>query len=182
VLHEAADNITDSAGARPGALVVRAWWARLLIGRRPVVTLIRLVVLVAACGFLFKVVLVPIRVTGRSMEPTYRNGRVNFLQRHAYRRRDPARGDVVGLQLEGSRLVLLKRIVGLPGERVGLRGGRVFINGEPLAEPYTRGHEVPSTRGERTLGVDEYFVIGDNRDESAHGVVRRAELRGKVLW
>jgi signal peptidase I len=153
-----------------------------LIGRNPRVTLVRLVILVLLSSVLFKGVLIPIRVTGKSMEPTYRDGRVNFINRLAYWRRAPRRGDVVGLQRAGSRLLVLKRIVGLPGERISIRSGRLYINGVLLEENYTDGQPIPDVGGERELGSTEYFVIGDNRDWSALAVVERSDIRGRVLF
>jgi signal peptidase I len=173
---------TENTRSEPSALRVRSWWGRALIGRNPTVTAVRLVLLVAVSLVAFKVVLVPVQVTGRSMEPSYRDGRINFMHLLAYRVREPQRGDVVGIQFEGSRLILLKRIVALPGERVSLREGRVFINGEPLDEPYARGADIPPTREEVLLESDQYFAIGDNRDDSAYGLVRRNEIQGKVLF
>ena len=123
-----------------------------MIGRNPGVTVVRLVVLVVISSILFKGILIPVRVTGRSMEPTYHDGRVNFINRLAYLRSEPRRGDVVGLQRKPSRLLVLKRIVGLPGERVAVRYGRIFINDELLEEEYTDGEPITMTRGERELG------------------------------
>jgi signal peptidase I len=162
-------------------LEVSPWWARLVVGRRPWVTLIRLVVLVAVSLVLFRGVFVPIRVVGSSMEPSYRNGRINFLSRWAYRSTLPRRGDVVGIRKEGSKVVVLKRIVGMPGERVTVRGGRVLVNGLPLREPYAQGYGIPSTQLPRLLGPEEYFAIGDNRELTLYGVVNRSEILGKVL-
>jgi signal peptidase I len=116
------------------------------------------------------------------MEPTYRNGRVNFINRLAYLRSEPRRGDVVGLQRKPSRVLVLKRIVGLPGERVAVRYGRLFIDDELLEEDYTDGQPITMTRGERELGPGEYFAIGDNRDLTAFFVVERGDIRGKVLF
>jgi signal peptidase I len=163
-------------------LRVSTWWGRLLIGRNPAVTVVRLVVLVVVASVLFKGVLIPVRVTGKSMEPTYRDGRVNFINRLAYRRSEPRRGDVVGLRREPSRLLVMKRIVGLPGERVSLQYGRVYIDGERLEERYTDGRPIPRVSIDRKLGVDEYFAIGDNRGLSAYGVVKRKDIQGKVLF
>jgi signal peptidase I len=163
-------------------LRVTTWWGRLLIGRNPAVTVVRLVVLVALSSVLFKGVLIPVRVTGKSMEPTYRDGRVNFINRLAYHRDEPQRGDVVGLRRAPSRLLVLKRIVGLPGERISIRQGRVFIDGDELEEDYTDGQPIPPTSGERLLNEEEYFVIGDNRDLSAYAVVERGDILGKVLF
>jgi signal peptidase I len=163
-------------------LRISTWWGRVLIGRNPAVTVVRLVVLVVMASILFKGVLIPVRITGKSMEPTYRDGRVNFINRLAYRRNGPRRGDVVGLRREPSRLLVMKRIVGLPGERVSIRRGRIYIDGRLLDETYTGGHPIPRARVERELGADEYFAIGDNRELSVYGVVTRRDILGKVLF
>lgn len=169
--------------AHPDSRAVRkAWWVRLLVGRRPRRTFIRLIVVVAAILLVQKWLFVAVRVTGRSMEPTLRNGRISVLNLMAYRSRNPQRGDVVGIQLKGRRMILLKRVVGLPGERVQVLDGKVWINGQPLPEPYARGNQVPSTERESALKPGEYFVIGDNRDITEYGKVDRTELKGKVLF
>src|SRR5205807_3239723 len=69
---------------------------------------------------------------GKSMVPTYHNGRINFINRLSFRWHGPKRGDVVAVQLDKSRLVLLKRVVGLPGERIAVRAGRMVVNGRTL--------------------------------------------------
>ena len=161
---------------------VSAWWMRLIIGRRPLRTLVRMIVIVVVALVVFKVLLIPIRVTGYSMEPTYRDGRVNFLNRYAYRRHGPSRGDVVGVQVEGSRLVLLKRVLGLPGEHVAVLDGRVAIDGRVLEEPYVKGVGRLRARKSAILGGHEYFIIGDNRGISEFGVVELREIKGKVLF
>ena len=161
---------------------VSAWWLRLIVGRRPLRTLVRMIVIVGVALVVFKVLLIPIRVTGYSMEPTYRDGRVNFLNRYAYRRHGPNRGDVVGVQREGSRLVLLKRVLGLPGEHVAVRDGRVAIDGRLLEEPYVKGVGQLRARFSALLSDHEYFVIGDNRGVSEFHVVQLREIKGKVLF
>jgi signal peptidase I len=172
----------EQPSRKPTAPRIQAWWGRVLIGRNPMLTAVRVAVVVVLSIVAFRVVLMPIQITGHSMEPSYRNGRINFLQLLSYRVRQPKRGDVVGIQFEGSRLILLKRIVALPGERVAVRDGRVIVNGEPLDEPYTRGTDIPATSQEVLLKANEYFAIGDNRDDSAYGLVRRQEIYGKVLF
>jgi signal peptidase I len=171
----------QSSGDRAASRVT-SWWGRAVIGRNPAVTVVRMAIVVMISLVAFKLVLVPVRVTGKSMEPSYRDGRINFMHRLAYRVREPQRGDVVGIQFEGSRLILLKRIVALPGEGVAVRNSRVYVNGHALDEPYARGADIPPTREEVVLEADQYFAIGDNRDDSAYGLVRRAEIQGKVLF
>lgn len=168
------------SSTKPASLEITSWWGRLLVGRRPRRTLVRLAVLAVGSYVVFGFVLIPIRVAGRSMEPTYRNGRITAINRLAYRTAGPKRGDIVGLRTTGSRLILLKRIVGLPGERVSLQDGRVLVNGQPLDEPYVRDAGLMASSGAVLLGAEEYFAIGDNREVTAYGAVKRSEIQGRV--
>jgi signal peptidase I len=161
---------------------VSSWWLRLIVGRRPLRTLLRLLVVVIVALVLFRVVLIPIKVTGTSMEPTYHDGRINFINRLAYRRRGPDRGDVVAILMDDSRYPILKRVLGLPGENIVVRNGRVAVNGEFLQEPYVRGVGLATEQGMKSLGDDQYFVIGDNREVTAYGVVTLEHIKGKVLF
>ena len=109
------------------------------------------------------------KVEGFSMEPSYRHGYHYLVDRSVYRRKPPKRGHVVVLthpSLDGK--ALLKRVVGLPGERVSLTNSRVLINGELLNEPYlsSPGGANPLWDLEWVLGQDECFVLGDNRSDS----------------
>src|SRR5579872_3664149 len=94
------------------------WLQAILIGRKPKWTLIRLSAIIFGTLVLFGFVLIPIRVTGISMYPTYPDRRINFINRLAYVNHEPRRGDVVGISLAGEHLMLMKRIVGLPGETI----------------------------------------------------------------
>jgi signal peptidase I len=160
------------------------------IGRRPKRTLARLAVLVVASTVIFKFVLLPIRVVGYSMEPTFHNRAVNFINRLAYVRGLPRRGDVVGIRFSTSpgdtfHLLLLKRVVGLPGETISFSGGHVCVNGERQDEPYLKLPSDWNVPG-KTLGPEEYYFVGDNRsmppDQHEHGIAERARIVGRVLW
>lgn len=161
------------------------WWLRILIGRRPALTLVRVVIWVAAAFFIFRVVLLPVRVDGISMAPTYKNGGVNFIYRWSYARQHPLRGDVVSIRFAGPHVMLLKRIIALPGERMAIRRGIVYIDDQPLDEPYVKLFNPSWQQAEVTLKPDEYYVIGDNRsmrsDEHTHGRVEAGRIVGKVL-
>lgn len=156
----------------------------LLIGRNPKLTLIRILVLVAGCGVVFTVVLLPIRVTGISMLPTYPNGSLNLVNRLAYLRHEPQRGDVVSIRLTGPHGLFMKRIIGLPGETVAFVDGRVLINGKILDEPYEK-FSCDWNSPPVTLAADEYYFVGDNRsmpaEDHEHGVKKRIYIIGKVL-
>jgi signal peptidase I len=158
---------------------------RLVIGRNPKRTLLRAALLALTAFVTFKYVLLPVRISGDSMVPAYRDQGVNFINRLAYRWRPPRRGDVVGVQLAGPHVMLFKRIVGLPGETVSIVQGVVHIDGQALAEPYVKERaawQVPPRR----LAPDEYLIIGDNRGmaQEAHvfGATKAERLVGKVLW
>jgi signal peptidase I len=91
----------------------------------------------------------------------------------------------VAIRLAGPSLVIVKRVVGLPGERVAFVGGVVQINGVPLDEPYVRSRR-PWDRAEVTMGAHEYFVVGDNRGMSQgnhkFGAVDEQRILGRVLF
>ena len=157
-------------------------WMKVVFGRNPKRTLVRLICLITVSFVLFRFVLIPIRVSGLSMLPNYNEGKVSVVNHMAYRWKKPQRGDVVAIRIpEEHNIVLLKRIVGLPGERVYVDEGRVFINGTPLDEPYARTKDGIS-RNEVKLGPDECFVVGDNRHISVLGPVSERYILGKVLF
>lgn len=156
-----------------------------MFGAHPRHTAIRAAVLVVTAGAIFGVVLLPVRLVGISMEPAYRDGGFTFANRLAFAWRQPARGDVVAIRMAGLRVVYVKRIVGLPGERVSIAAGIVAIDGRPLDEPSVRDR-APWSMPPVALDVDEYFVIGDNRamamEHHEFGRVRRDRIVGKLLF
>lgn len=168
----------DTTSPRP------SWLQTITVGQRPLYTFIRILAMVTLCAITFPLVLLPIRVTGISMSPTYRDRSINLVNRFAYSFHEPRRGDVVDIRMAGAHLTYMKRIIGLPGETVGFAHGRVMINGEPLPEPYEHSPcdwDVPSVK----LGPDEYYVVGDNRtmpaEDHVFGEVSRVRIIGRVL-
>jgi signal peptidase I len=157
----------------------------LLFGSNPRLTAIRVAVLVVSAVVVFGFVLLPVRLTGISMEPTYNDGELNFANRLAYAWRQPARGDVVAIRMAGPSVLYVKRIVGLPGEQVEIEMGVVKIDGEPLLEP-TVVRKAPWNLPPLTLGPDEYFVVGDNRAMSIRnhdlGRATRNRIIGKLIY
>jgi signal peptidase I len=171
----------DTPAAQPES---PPWWRIVLIGRKPKRTLVRILILVTTCFVLFKFVLLPIRIEGISMLPTYRQHKINFVNRLAYAFREPQRGDVVAIPMPGEHVLLMKRIVALPGETIAFHQGKLVINGTVLDEPYMKlgcDWEMPP----RQLGSDEYYVVGDNRSmpQEFHpqGRSPRNRITGKVL-
>lgn len=178
-------------------------WVRIVVmGRNPRKTLVRVAVLIVTSFVVFKFILLPIRVEGISMLPAYPDHSVNCVNRLAYLRHAPRRGDVVSIRfdrgdanalagvapaagwLKTPHVMLLKRIIGLPGETVAFVHGRVLINGEILDEPYEKT-PCDWDRPPVKVGPDEYFVVGDNRtmpwEGHVFGRAQRSQIVGKVI-
>jgi signal peptidase I len=161
------------------------WLRIVVIGRNPKATLVRIAVLIVTSFVVFnRFILLPIRVEGISMLPNYKDRSWNFVNRLAYLRHEPQRGDVVSIRLAGPHVMFMKRIIGLPGETVAFANGRVLVNGEVLEEPYEKlpcDWNCPPVK----LGPDEYYVVGDNRtmpqELHKHGETPRYRILGKVL-
>ena len=127
-----------------------------------------------------------VRIAGQSMTPGLRGEDVVLMDRLTYDFTDPARFDVVVFEREDHKSNV-KRIIALPGEVVQVIDNRIYIDGEPLDE---EGLDQVILAGIAenpvTLGEDEYFLLGDNRDQSEDsrfanvGNVRREQIQGKV--
>ena len=134
------------------------------------------------------------QVSGSSMETTLSDGDQLIVDKISYRFRDPDRYDIVVFPYKyEENTYYIKRIIGLPGETVQIVDGYVYIDGQQLDEHY--GNEVmldPGIAEEPvTLGDDEYFVLGDNRNNSQDsraanvGVIHRKDLLGRAwirIW
>jgi signal peptidase I len=158
---------------------------RLIFGEHPRRTTVRVLILAAVSVVTFGWILLPVRAEGVSMMPTYRSGSLNLVNRLAFVMQPPQRGDVVAIRLTGPHAVYIKRIVGLPGERIAITDGTVRVNGQALEEAYVRNRSAWALR-EVQLGADEYFLIGDNRgmreEEHDFGRAPRSRILGKVLF
>ncbi|MFN2202945.1 MAG: signal peptidase I, partial [Caldilineaceae bacterium] len=119
-----------------------------------------------------------------SMEPTLHEGQYLIVSKIAYWLHGPERGDIIVLDPPNGRseIPYIKRVIGLPGEKVDVHDGRVWVNGIALNEPYISGP--PSYTESRVLGDDEYLVLGDNRNNSSDshiwGVLPRDNIIGKA--
>ena len=134
------------------------------------------------------------KVSGHSMEMTLSDGDNLIVDKISYRFRDPERFEIIVFPFQyEEHTYYIKRIIGLPGETVQVIDGYVYINGEMLDENY--GLEVmddPGIAAEPiTLGEDEYFVLGDNRNHSSDsrdpsvGVLHRDDIMGRAwirIW
>ena len=130
----------------------------------------------------------PFIVSGLSMYPTFDSWHYLIIDQFTYNfKREPRRGEVLIFHYPGdTSRFFIKRVIGLPGEKVTLRGYEVFINDiEKLDEPYVINAKKKRDTMEITLADDEYFVMGDNRKESADsrywGPLKREHIVGRSL-
>ena len=168
-----------------------AHWLRVAaIGRRPRATLVRIAVLATVCFVTSKFILLPVRIEGISMQPTFQDGQFNLVNRLAYLFHEPQRGDIVSIRFSKPRTfsapseMLMKRIIGLPGETVSFHGGHACINGKLLDEPYVK-FPCDWEHGPIVCGTNQYYVVGDNRsmpfEAHTQGRAERDRIVGKAL-
>ncbi len=132
-------------------------------------------------------------VTSGSMEPLVRRGDYTLVDHRVALRSAWQRGDVVVFKKpdswDGADETLVKRVIGLPGERIWLVYGRVLVDGKALPEPYLK--ELPDSQNSPPfqLGPNQYFVMGDNRNNSSdsreNGPISETDIRGRMtrrLW
>lgn len=134
-------------------------------------------VLIVAIVVLIRTFLVtPIRVVGPSMNPTLTSGDIMILNKVA----KIDRFDIVVIKSDKTPDVLIKRVIGLPGETIEITDGDIYINGKLLKENYGKGNTSDISRIKIPKG--EYFVLGDNRPISADsrlfGTFTKKEIRG----
>jgi signal peptidase I len=130
----------------------------------------------------------PVKVEGTSMMPGLADQERIFINKYAYRLGSIERGDVVVFRYPGDTSKnYIKRIVGIPGDRIEIFHGNVEVNGGQLEEPYVPA-QFRDTRsmGEMVVPVDSYFVLGDHRNLSSDsrdfGMVEREAIFGKAVF
>lgn len=131
-------------------------------------------------------------VIGVSMEPGLYNGQEILINQLKYKFVNPKRGDVVVFLPNGNQNThyYVKRVVGLPGETIQIRDGKLYINGvlAEESESYDKIADAGIAENEITLGNDEYFIMGDNRNNSEDsrsgniGAVKRDDITGKAWF
>lgn len=140
----------------------------------------------------------PHQVNGRSMVPTFQSGDYVLTNKVSYRTGDPQIGDVVVFHAPeeascptGTGCDFIKRIIAVPGDTIALENNKLIVNGQPLEESYipsdfqTRAGKFINGRTV-TMGPDEYFVVGDNREYSSDsrvwGPITKSDIVGKAFF
>lgn len=154
--------------------------------------IVKSIVIVLLAAFIIRFFLFqPFVVEGNSMEPSLHDKEYLIVNRLTYRIGDPQRGDVVVFDAPNSPGTdYIKRVIGLPGEKIKIVDDEIFINANKIDEKYlptnfkTLIDNSSNFSLERQLGPDEYFVMGDNREHSLDsreiGTIKKQAIIGKA--
>lgn len=159
-----------------------------------------IVAILAILVIVYLVFIIPSQVDGSSMFPTLKNNEVLFTNKlikliggpnRPFKKYDFQRGDIVVFHTDTHDKDVVKRIIGLPGEKVMIENGRVYIDGRLMVEDYIDINEYPTEAGdfmregvEKEVPVGHYFVLGDNRPgsqdsrSSNFGFINRDDIKG----
>ncbi|OGM56928.1 signal peptidase I [Candidatus Woesebacteria bacterium RIFCSPHIGHO2_12_FULL_46_16] len=151
---------------------------------------------VAIFLFIYLLVLQPHKIKGASMDPNFFDGEYLLTDKVTYRFGEPKRGDVIVFKAPtGNGDEFIKRIIGLPGEKVSVKSGKMYINEKVLEEKYLDASLITSAgyflQEDQSVSVPEgeYFVLGDNRphssDSRAWGFIAKKKITGRawlIYW
>ena len=150
--------------------------------RRFLLELLETVVLAVILYFGIDAVIARVRVENISMEPTLVPGEFLMVNKLAYKFGLPKYGDIIVFHYDPTE-DFIKRVIGLPGDTVEVKGGVVYVNNQAFTEPYI--NEPPDYTGTWTVPADSLFVLGDNRrnssDSHVWGFVAMKEVIGKAI-
>lgn len=143
-----------------------------------------LVISLLLAGVIRFFIIMPFQVQGASMEENFHDNDYLIVDKVSMQFSDLQRSESIVFKFKGDwRTYYIKRVIGLPGEVVEIKQGKIFIDGELLEQDYTPGSV------KLALGADEYFVLGDNRtassDSRSWGAVPVKDIVGRVwlrLW
>jgi len=142
--------------------------------------LIPYVVIIVVVVLIRSFIITPVKVEGTSMYKTLDNGNILIL----YKLAKIERYDVVVLNEEYDDEIIIKRVIGLPGETVQIKNGKIYINEEEIEDNYAFGET--SDYDKTVLGKDEYFILGDNRviskDSRYFGPVNEDDIMGEAVF
>ncbi len=158
---------------------------RFFLPRFTPVFLFRLIVVALSAYLIFGQLLLPIRLAGGSMEPTYHDGSFSFCFRYKFKLRKPRVGEVVTIRFSGRKNMLLKRIIAVAGDKVAFVDGRLYVNDSFVEEPYL---VYKSDWNTNPIYIKENFVyvVGDNRsmpiNNHKHGMASIHRLMGGPIF
>ncbi len=125
---------------------------------------------------------------GQSMEPTVKAGKKVWINKFSYMLSTPKRGDVIVFKPNGNTNAYssIKRVIGIPGDTIQIKDGVVYIDGEKYEEEWDNMTDAGIAEDEIKLDIEEYFVLGDNRNNSEDsryadvGIVKLGDIEGKA--
>lgn len=138
------------------------------------------IVIVVVVVLIRTFIITPVRVDGDSMKNTLKNGDILLL----YKLSSIDRFDIIVLDEEKDNEKIIKRVIGLPGETVAIKKGKIYINDKVIDDEYAYGQT--SDYNKVTLRDNEYFILGDNRliskDSRYFGPIKDNEIKGKIVF
>ena len=138
------------------------------------------IVIVVVVVLIRTFIITPVRVDGDSMKNTLKNGDILLL----YKLSSINRFDIIVLDEEKDNEKIIKRVIGLPGETVAIKKGKIYINDKVIDDEYAYGETTDYNKV--TLKDDEYFILGDNRliskDSRYFGPIKDNEIKGKIVF
>jgi signal peptidase I len=175
---EAAASVAAAMAPRRSATGAILYWARDLF--------LSVIISIIVILFLYQ----PVKVEGTSMMPALTDQERIFINKFVYKFHigDVHRGDTVVFWYPNDRTKsYIKRVIGLPGDRVEVDHGTVLVNGKPLEEDYVpQEYRDQMSMAPTTVGEDEFFVLGDHRrssnDSRSWGMVPRTLIYGKAVF
>lgn len=122
----------------------------------------------------------PVKVDGDSMYNTLNDNDIVLLSKLS----SIDRFDIIVLKEDDNNATIIKRVIGMPGDKVKIRNNKIYINNKIIEDEYAYGET--SDYDEITLGDDEYFVLGDNRliskDSRYFGAIKKSDIKGKAVF
>ena len=138
------------------------------------------IVIVVVVVLIRTFIITPVRVDGDSMKNRLKNGDILLL----YKLSSINRFDIIVLDEEKDNEKIIKRVIGLPGETVAIKKGKIYINDKVIDDEYAYGET--SDYDKVTLEDEEYFILGDNRliskDSRYFGPIKENEIKGKIVF
>ncbi len=138
------------------------------------------IVIVVVVVLIRTFIITPVRVDGDSMKNTLKNGDILLL----YKLSSIDRFDIIVLDEEKDNEKIINRVIGLPGETVAIKNGKIYIKDKVIDDEYAYGQT--SDYNKVTLKDDEYFILGDNRliskDSRYFGPIKDNEIKGKIVF